>query len=92
MLARVRNRVYGPARTAQTEKMASEQERVSLALVVHQVLSDARLSAWYDRLALVLMNHFNESPEQKESKCREATQTCIDGLLDEDTHFSKSSI
>lgn len=48
-------------------------------------------SAWYDRLALILMTHYNASPEEKEEKCRDATQTCIDALLDDDTHLSKSS-
>jgi Fanconi-associated nuclease 1 len=37
------------------------------------------------------MNHYNSSPEEKEEKCRDATQTCIDALLDDDTHLSKSS-
>jgi Fanconi-associated nuclease 1 len=36
------------------------------------------------------MNHYNDTPEQKENKMREATQICIDGLLDEDTHLSRS--
>jgi Fanconi-associated nuclease 1 len=45
-------------------------------------------SAWYDRLALVLMNHYNATAEEKEEKLIEATQVCIDGLLDEDTHMS----
>ena len=45
--------------------------------------------AWYDRLALVLMNHFKSSVEEVEAKCRDATQVCIDALLDEDTHLSK---
>ena len=49
-------------------------------------------SAWYDRLALVLMNHYNETPTQKEDKLREATQVCIDGLLDDDTHLSDSIV
>jgi len=48
--------------------------------------------AWYDRLALVLMNHYNSSPEEKEEKLIEATQVCIDGLLDEDTHMSRSKV
>jgi Fanconi-associated nuclease 1 len=47
-------------------------------------------SAWYDRLALVLMNHYNSTSEEKIEKCRDATQTCIDALLDEDTHLSTS--
>jgi Fanconi-associated nuclease 1 len=37
------------------------------------------------------MNHYNASPEEKEAKRREATQICIDGLLDEDTHLSEFS-
>jgi len=49
------------------------------------------LSAWYERLALVLMNHYNATPLEKEEKMREAVQVCIDGLLDEDTHLSQSS-
>ena len=48
-----------------------------------------RCRAWYERLALVLMNHYNASPEEKVEKMREATQICIDGLLDEDTHLSE---
>ncbi|OCF42115.1 fanconi-associated nuclease 1 [Kwoniella heveanensis CBS 569] len=47
----------------------------------------SKRGAWYDRLALVLMNHYNDSPEQKEEKLREAVQVCIDALLDEDTHL-----
>ncbi|ORX37453.1 hypothetical protein BD324DRAFT_626275 [Kockovaella imperatae] len=47
----------------------------------------SKRGAWYERLALVLMNHYNASPEEKEEKMREATQVCIDGLLDEDTHL-----
>lgn len=47
-------------------------------------------SAWYDRLALVLMNHYNASEVEKEEKRREAVQVCIDGLLDGDTHLSGS--
>jgi predicted RNase H-like HicB family nuclease len=35
------------------------------------------------------MNHYNSTPEEKEEKLREATQVCIDGLLDEDTHLSE---
>ncbi|WVF70226.1 hypothetical protein IAT40_005015 [Kwoniella sp. CBS 6097] len=47
----------------------------------------SKRGAWYDRLALILMNHYNETPEQKEDKMREAVQVCIDALLDEDTHL-----
>ncbi|WVQ97668.1 hypothetical protein IAU59_004782 [Kwoniella sp. CBS 9459] len=47
----------------------------------------SKRGAWYDRLALVLMNHYNETPEQKGEKMREAVQVCIDALLDEDTHL-----
>lgn len=36
------------------------------------------------------MNHYNSSPIEKEEKLREATQVCIDGLLDEATHLSKT--
>jgi len=48
--------------------------------------------AWYERLALVLMYHYNATPIEKEEKMREAVQVCIDGLLDEDTHLSESSL
>jgi hypothetical protein len=37
------------------------------------------------------MNHYNETPEEKIEKCRDATQTCIDALLDDDTHLSELS-
>ncbi|WVR06105.1 hypothetical protein IAU60_003135 [Kwoniella sp. DSM 27419] len=57
------------------------------ALLAQRRWRRSKRGAWYDRLALVLMNHYNESPEQKEEKLREATQVCIDGLLDEDTHL-----
>ncbi|CAK9784633.1 hypothetical protein CC85DRAFT_325949 [Cutaneotrichosporon oleaginosum] len=43
--------------------------------------------AWYDRLALVLMTHYKASEAQKLEKMEEATQVCIDGLLDPDTHL-----
>ena len=36
------------------------------------------------------MNHYNTTSAEKEEKMREAVQVCIDGLLDEDTHLSKS--
>ena len=45
--------------------------------------------AWYERLALVLMNHYNSTVLEKEEKMRDAVQVCIDGLLDEDTHLSE---
>ena len=64
--------------------MATGEKRVSPP---HS--NSADVSAWYERLALVLMNHYNATPEEKEQKCRDATQTCIDGLLDEDTHLSE---
>lgn len=35
------------------------------------------------------MNHYNASDQEKLEKRREATQVCIDGLLDEDTHLSE---
>ncbi|WWD17625.1 hypothetical protein CI109_102066 [Kwoniella shandongensis] len=57
------------------------------ALLAQRRWRRSRRGAWYDRLALVLMNHYNASPEEKEEKLREATQVCIDGLLDEDTHL-----
>ncbi|ORY23374.1 hypothetical protein BCR39DRAFT_583419 [Naematelia encephala] len=61
-------------------------------MVLQELLAQRRWrrgkrGAWYDRLALVLMNHYNASPEEKEQKLREATQVCIDGLLDGDTHL-----
>ena len=46
--------------------------------------------AWYERLALVLMNHYKSTLLEKEEKMRDAVQVCIDGLLDEDTHLSES--
>ncbi|WRT64402.1 uncharacterized protein IL334_001334 [Kwoniella shivajii] len=57
------------------------------ALLAQRRWRRSRRGAWYDRLALVLMNHYNASPEEKEEKMRDATQVCIDGLLDEDTHM-----
>jgi hypothetical protein len=65
--------------------MAKGEKRVSLLPT-----NELTVSAWYERLALVLMNHYNATPEEKEQRCRDATQTCIDGLLDEDTHLSES--
>lgn len=35
------------------------------------------------------MNHFKASEAQKIEKLEEATQVCIDGLLDPDTHLSE---
>jgi Fanconi-associated nuclease 1 len=49
----------------------------------------SKRGAWYERLALVLMNHFSRTPGEKEEGQRAATQVCIDGLLDEDTHLSE---
>lgn len=47
-------------------------------------------SAWYERLGLVLMTHYGKGSEQVMiTKLEEATQVCIDGLLDEDTHLSE---
>ncbi|OCF54335.1 fanconi-associated nuclease 1 [Kwoniella mangroviensis CBS 10435] len=57
------------------------------ALLAQRRWRRSKRGAWYDRLALVLMNHYNATPEEKEEKLREATQTCIDALLDEDTHM-----
>ncbi|WVW82586.1 hypothetical protein I302_104597 [Kwoniella bestiolae CBS 10118] len=57
------------------------------ALLAQRRWRRSKRGAWYDRLALVLMNHYNTTPEEKEEKLREATQTCIDALLDEDTHM-----
>jgi len=57
--------------------------------VTLEELADLACRAWYDRLALVLMNHYNASPEEKDAKLREATQVCIDGLLDDETHLSE---
>lgn len=47
----------------------------------------ADTSAWHDRLALVLMNHFKGTAEEVTAYLETATQECIDGLLDEDTHM-----
>jgi hypothetical protein len=50
------------------------------------LISDAGTSsAWYDRLALVLMTHYQGDKDKK----REAAQVCIDGLTDDDTHLSE---
>lgn len=57
------------------------------ALLAQRRWRRGKRGAWYDRLALVLMNHYNSSPAEKEEKQREATQVCIDGLLDEATHL-----
>ncbi|WWC66149.1 uncharacterized protein I206_100049 [Kwoniella pini CBS 10737] len=57
------------------------------ALLAQRRWRRSKRGAWYDRLALVLMNHYNATPEEKEEKLRDATQTCIDALLDEDTHM-----
>jgi hypothetical protein len=42
-------------------------------------------SAWYDRLALVLMTHYGGDKEKK----RDAVLVCHEGLTDPDTHLSK---
>ena len=40
---------------------------------------------------MTLMTHYAKLPEdQKREKLEEATQVCIDALLDEDTHLSMS--
>ncbi|WVQ76980.1 hypothetical protein IAR50_006659 [Cryptococcus sp. DSM 104548] len=57
------------------------------ALIAQRRWRRGKRGAWYDRLALVLMNHYNTSPKEKEEKLREATQVCINALLDEDTHI-----
>ncbi|OXG11528.1 fanconi-associated nuclease 1 [Cryptococcus neoformans Tu259-1] len=57
------------------------------ALLAQRRWRRGKRGAWYNRLALVLMNHYNSSPAEKEEKLREATQVCIDGLLDEATHL-----
>ncbi|TYJ52262.1 hypothetical protein B9479_007136 [Cryptococcus floricola] len=57
------------------------------ALIAQRRWRRGKRGAWYDRLALVLMNHYNTTPKEKEAKLREATQVCIDALLDEDTHI-----
>ncbi len=80
----------GAPRTPHTTEVAARQARVDLPLLRDKdKLIFGR--AWYERLALVLMNHYNASPIEKEDKLREAVQVCIDGLLDEDTHLSTSS-
>ena len=60
------------------------------ALIKQRRWRRSKRGAWYERLALVLMNHYNETPDEQVEKVREATQICIDGLLDEDTHLSRS--
>ncbi|WVQ82523.1 hypothetical protein IAT38_004652 [Cryptococcus sp. DSM 104549] len=57
------------------------------ALLAQRRWRRGKRGAWYDRLALVLMTHYKQDPESLEEKLREATQVCIDGLLDEDTHL-----
>nr|ODN96652.1 hypothetical protein L204_03361 [Cryptococcus depauperatus CBS 7855] len=61
------------------------------ALLKQKRWRKGKRGAWYDRLALVLMTHYKNSPclsiREKEEKLREATQVCIDGLLDDDTHL-----
>ncbi|KAK4689481.1 fanconi-associated nuclease 1, partial [Tremellales sp. Uapishka_1] len=61
--------------------------KVLRALLAQRRWRRSKRGAWYERLALVLMNHYNGSEEEKEDKRREAVQVCIDGLLDEDTHL-----
>jgi Fanconi-associated nuclease 1 len=41
--------------------------------------------AWYDRLALILMNHYGGDLDKK----REAVEVCLDALEDNDTHLSE---
>lgn len=56
------------------------------ALLAQRVWRRGKRGAWYDRLALVLMNHYGGSEEKK----REAVEVCLDGLEDPDTHLSES--
>ncbi|RXK39730.1 hypothetical protein M231_02923 [Tremella mesenterica] len=64
-----------------------EECKVLRALLRQHRWRRGKRGAWYGRLALILMNHYNASLVEKELKMREATQVCIDGLLDEDTHL-----
>ncbi|GMK54143.1 hypothetical protein CspeluHIS016_0107290 [Cutaneotrichosporon spelunceum] len=57
------------------------------ALLLQRRWRRCKRGAWYDRLALVCMTHYKASDEQKLEKLEEATQVCIDGLLDPDTHL-----
>lgn len=56
------------------------------ALLAQRVWRRGKRGAWYDRLALVLMNHYGGDEEKK----REAVEVCLDGLEDADTHLSES--
>ena len=77
-----------PEGSAAAKEMAQKQARVGLCEDRAFRRTDHTYRAWYERLALVLMNHYNTTPEGKEEKMQEATEICIDGLLDEDTHLS----
>ena len=55
------------------------------ALLAQRVWRRGKRGAWYDRLALVLMNHYGGDEEKK----REAVEVCLDGLEDADTHLSE---
>ncbi|BEJ12459.1 hypothetical protein CspHIS471_0209190 [Cutaneotrichosporon sp. HIS471] len=57
------------------------------ALLLQQRWRRGKRGAWYDRLALVYMTHYKMSEAQKLEKLEEATQVCIDGLLDPGTHL-----
>ncbi|KAL1408877.1 hypothetical protein Q8F55_005691 [Vanrija albida] len=56
------------------------------ALLAQRRWRRGKRGAWYERLALVLMTHYNKG-DKKTEKLEEATQVCIDALLDDDTHI-----
>lgn len=65
--------------------MASRKKRVGyLRQTSLQFLTLCFDSAWYDRLALVLMTHYGGDVDKK----REAVLVCHEGLTDPDTHLS----
>lgn len=53
------------------------------ALLSQKVWRRGKRGAWYDRLALVLMHHYNGDVPKKE----QAVNVCIDALEDPDTHL-----
>lgn len=62
-----------------------EECEVLKTLLAQRVWRRGKRGAWYDRLALVLMNHYGGDLDKK----REAVEVCLDGLEDNDTHLSE---
>lgn len=57
--------------------------QVLRALLAQRVWRRGKRGAWYDRLALVLMHHYQGDVAKK----RQAVEVCLDALEDPDTHL-----